>query len=333
MDWYQKGLAQVRALLNQKKEVFTDPGVCCINIAPGEINLVYAVEKAGKMELQWCDSVDYKDRKDLISIFMALSNKHQLANTRIHWVLQPEDYQLLQIEALPIEASEFQQAIRWKIKDLIPFPVEEAIIDSFPMPKQLSTASQNMIMVVVSRANYLTFINEQLRLAGLHLTTIEIPDLTLRNINASYETDGKSTALVYLQDRNCQLIITKQKTLYLTRRLEIGLDILKPANVAQKNTISNVSADTFFLELQRSFDFYQSQWRSPMPAKITLASPKALPDDINAQFAQRFTVPIEQIELKDFIQSKLPLTKMQVGEYLPIIGATLRNEIEHAAAN
>lgn len=317
------------------KALPADPGRVCMTVRAKDILIAYGIEKQNKMQLQWVETIPFTDRSNLQPLLMELSKKYQLEQKTLSWVLQPEDYQLLLTEALPTPPSEFQQAIRWKIKDMVQIPMDDAIIDSFPMPKHLSPNAQEMIMVVVSRNSLLTSINEQMRLNKLHLTTIDIPELALRNITAQNDLDEKGIALLYVHDTYSQLIITRQKLLYLTRRLEYGEQRIHTASEqAASDNNQSTTMDAFFLELQRSFDFYQTQWRLPLPTKIILVSTKSLSVQALSFLTQRIAVPIEQFDVSTVIQTEEPLSPTRVGECLPIFGELLRNEnVTHATTN
>ena len=50
-------------------------------------------------------------------------------------VLNPDEYQLHLVESPDVPDSELREAVRWRIRDLIDFPVDEAAIDVFDMPQ------------------------------------------------------------------------------------------------------------------------------------------------------------------------------------------------------
>ena len=50
-------------------------------------------------------------------------------------VLDPDSYRLLLVEAPDVPADELRAAVRWRVKDLIDFHVDDAVIDVFEMPQ------------------------------------------------------------------------------------------------------------------------------------------------------------------------------------------------------
>src|SRR5690606_31362999 len=55
-------------------------------------------------------------------------------NARCTTLMGPNDYQLLLVEAPDVEATELRAAIRWRIKDLIDFHIDDAVIDVVEIP-------------------------------------------------------------------------------------------------------------------------------------------------------------------------------------------------------
>src|SRR5262245_12667757 len=89
-------------------------------------------------------------------------------------VLDPRGYQLLLVEAPDVPAEELRAAVRWRIKDLIDFHVDDAVIDVFEMPRHARGGTNRMMYAVTAKAE---FVREQIELvesAGLTLDVIDI---------------------------------------------------------------------------------------------------------------------------------------------------------------
>jgi MSHA biogenesis protein MshI len=303
-------------------------GMCCIGITPQGFTLVYANHKADQIEFNLCETV-LCSPENFQSVLSNLVKEHGLTGVRCVWMLQPDEYLLFTMEELPVSAEEFQAAIRWKIKKLLPFSIDDAVIDYFSIPAQLITDPKKNMTVVVSQASRLNPIAEKLNNAGLNLSTIDIPELGLRNITNLYETDESSSALVYLREKNSLLLISRQKEFYMSRRLD--LDIKGFINATDESVTNFV--DQLSLQLQRSFDYYHSQWRRPSPEKLLIASSQPLSVKVQEQLAERLMIKIIEVNVNEKLVCKNQLTLEQQCNSLPIIGGALRTENKHNAAN
>lgn len=301
----------------------TTPGFCCININSTSISIAYLMDDQGKQKLQYIDSIRYK-KENLASTLNSLVKQKSLEGVACSWILEKKDYQLLLMDSLPVPENEFQAAIRWKIKDMIQFPIEDAVIDSFPMPLQKTHDPRKMIIVAVARLSHLQEMKKIIEESGLNLKTIDVEELTLRNITSLYEDDQKTSALIYLLEKESVLIVTQEKKLYFYRDIDIELDKFKHF---QENMIHEPDEllDKFALELQRSFDYYQSQWRQPAPARILLAA-KNLPSlPIANYLSSRLAMSIKVLDLKDVIEATPDFSIETQGKCLFAIGGVLQS--------
>jgi MSHA biogenesis protein MshI len=303
-------------------------GLCCIGITPQNFNLTYISHKAKQSELILCETIPCEP-KDFQTVLTDVVKLNELDGVRCVWMLQPEDYLLFTMEELPVAAEEFQSAIRWKIKKLLPYSIDDAVIDYFPIPVPLITNPKKNITVVASQSSRLNPISEQINNSGLILDSIDIPELGLRNIMSLYESSESSTALVYLREKNSLLLISRENEFYLSRRLDLDLKALISAT---SESMSDY-LDRLALQLQRSFDYYHSQWRRPIPDKLLIVSPQAMSEATQTQLAERLSIAVTEINLNEKLNCKNKLTFEQQCNALPVIGGALRTEVKLHATN
>jgi MSHA biogenesis protein MshI len=329
MDSIQSLKKRIRwpSFLNIKVASFR-AGLCCVGLYPGGFTLAQAIESNGEFSLKFCKSFACEP-KDFLAILTEKVKENNLAGMKCVWMLQPEDYLLFTMEALPVPEAEFQAAIRWKVKKLLPYSVDDAVIDSFPIPAPLITDPKKSITVVVSQTSKLIPVTQQLNESGLDLDAIDIPELGLRNIISLYENADASIAFVYLRDKNSNLIISRQKEFYLSRRLDLDVNAFMNAN---ESTLESY-LDKLSLQLQRSFDYYHSQWRRPAPENVLISMPGNMSAQVQKQLSERLMLPVTAIDLNEKLQSSIELTPEQQSNSLPIIGGALRSEITSNAAN
>src|SRR3990167_959651 len=107
---------------------------------------------------------------------------------------------------------------------MLNFPIEEAIIDYFSIPGKKSNPNQSMIAVIAARAIAITNMVNLFNKSDIYLTTIDIPELALRNLTALFEQDENPSALIYFYENFIMLNITRQKILYFSRRIPIPIN-------------------------------------------------------------------------------------------------------------
>jgi MSHA biogenesis protein MshI len=317
---------------NNAKTLVTNE-ISCIDFSSDSFSVGYGKKDNGKINLILCETYSYSSNDDLQTSLATIVKYHKLDTVNCTWILQPDQYQLLLIDALPVPANEFQAAVRWKIKDLIRFPFEDIIVDSFNLPITKPSNGQAMTMLVIAKQSELKLMSEQFQEAGLNINKISIPEISLKNISALFDQEDQSTSLIYMQNKNSQLVITNKHLLHFNRRIELGLDFLTPS---QDSSVPDAEVaekmDRFALEIQRSFDYYQSQWRQPLPAKIIFSSAKKLLIDIAPLLSQRLSIPVEILNIDTHFTNKKVISQEDQGKHLLILGSLFDYEGEDNAA-
>ncbi len=235
-------------------------------------------------------------------------------------VLEPGSYQLLQVEAPDVDATELKAAVRWRVKDLIDFHIDDAAIDVFEMPSQGGRARARYMYVVAARNPLIAQRVELLQGAGLNVQIIDITELALRNIAQLLPEDEDGAALLQLSAGDGLITLTRQATLYLARNLDVGA-----LNLAQAPESSHERAfETILLEVQRSFDYYESNF-GQAPMKNLIIGPLAEPQDALAAFATaHLGVKARCLDLNTVVDSSTPLDLALQANCISAIGAALR---------
>jgi MSHA biogenesis protein MshI len=182
-------------------------------------------------------------------------------------VLPLDQYQVFQMDRPEgIEESELSDALKWKLKDFLDFSPSQAVSDVFPFPKDASRGRGELVNVVAARKSLASELIELVEEAGLELDRIDIAELALRNLVCRLDENKRGAALVHLKDNYGQMVICKDDTLYLSRRLDVTSEDLRDA-ARQESAVQSLA-----LEMQRSLDYYESQLGQVPPSTIRLVA-------------------------------------------------------------
>ena len=200
----------------------------------------------------------------LTELVIELNVKGLLCNL----VLPAKQYQTYPIEKPKVEESELADAARWRIKDMLDFDLDDAVTDVYGYPSDALRGRPDQLNVVVGRS---AIIKEGLKLvseSGLELESIDIIDLALRNVAMRLSDDEhKAQALLYLRHGAGIMVLVKNGDLYLSRHFDFSLQSLNEPS-QQDSVIQNLA-----LEIQRSFDYFESQMGQVPPRTISLIGP------------------------------------------------------------
>jgi MSHA biogenesis protein MshI len=245
-------------------------------------------------------------------------------------VLNPDEYQLHLVESPDVPDSELREAVRWRIRDLIDFPVDEAAIDVFDMPQQPGGSGREtgkMMCVVVARNPVIAQKAAMVNRSGGELDVIDITDLALRNVLALTPADSTGVALLYVEPAYSLILITAEQTLYLSRRIWIGGNEL--AGVAGRDAQSpefRRIADALAMELLRSLEYYETHFSRPAVDSLYIAPVGVAEGALHSHLGQALGVQVENLDLNRLLDTAEPLSPEQQARSLLAIGAALRHE-------
>lgn len=230
-------------------------------------------------------------------------------------------YQLLLVEVPDVPADEVNDAIRWKVKDLLDFPVDETVIELLPMPSSSmgSGAPDTAYAVATRRSN----VEEHIRLlqaAGFPLEVINIPELCMRNIAARLPQDSSGVAFLHLTEQQGILTVSRQGTLYMIRRIDRGREYLRSAtdDFARTEALA-----TFVLDIQRSLDYYETHFdRRPLTELVL--GPGSDIGGLADTLREQLGLNISQLDLNELFDVQNAVSEEQQNECLLAIGAALR---------
>jgi MSHA biogenesis protein MshI len=241
-------------------------------------------------------------------------------------LLSAREYQLLSVDAPNVPTDELKTAIRWKLKDMLDYHIDDATIDVLDVPGDKESPVRNHSMYVVAARNQLIEQRQaQFEGAKIPLSVIDIPEMAQRNISAMLEPSGRGVAVLSFDASGGLLTVTYSGELYLARRIDVTLDQILQDESEQKDACY----DRITLELQRSFDHFDRQYRFIALSKLMLFPLGDRGKGLQTYLAANLYMPVEILQLADLFDiSKAPDLKRIESQqrYFLALGAALREE-------
>lgn len=191
------------------------------------------------------------------------------AGMACEWVLEPGAYSLLQVDKPAVPPAEWIQALRWKVRDLIGFPVEEAVMDAFEVPGLDSRGRPSTLYLAVARKDELRPRIDQIEAAGLQLERIGIADLAWADVARGIVPGDDSLAVLVVDARGGSMLALREDTLFVARRFEFDADdqraLREPRAGGGERLFERIA-----LELQRTLDYFDRTHQRPPPRRLLL---------------------------------------------------------------
>lgn len=219
---------------------FNDGGICAVRVA-----------RPASASRPLVELATFQPNPEAGAALEKLARDLHIARHQCGTVLGADEYQLLSVEAPNVPPDELRTAIRWRLKDMLDYHVDDATVDVFDVPVDRSGQIRVHQMFAVAARNQTIQQRQALfDAAKVSLQVIDIPEMAQRNIAALIETEGRATALLSFDENGGLLTITHGKELYLSRRIDAPLLDTPTAD------LERVAAchERITLELQRSLD-------------------------------------------------------------------------------
>jgi MSHA biogenesis protein MshI len=248
----------------------------------------------------------------------ALTAQYKLKQARCSFVLEIDDYQMLQLETPNVPIDEQKAAVRWKLKDMIDYPVDEAMVDILEIPQDPAYQNkQGYVYAVVAKNALVGKLANQFIEVGSVLHAIDVRVIGQRNIAAYLELENRGLAMLSFSAKGALLTFTFAGELYHARFIEI-----------EEQRIAS-AVERIALELQRSLDHFDRQFPFVNVSKLVVA-PFVGRDALVEHLRSALYLPVESFALSDIFdfseRVQLPDLTTQA-RLFPVLGAALREEV------
>ncbi len=251
------------------------------------------------------------------SVLSGWVKQHNLKGATVVLVMPADQYQMFQVDRPDVDETELAFALQWKVKDMIDYELDDAVIDGFAFPKEASKGRDIVTAVCAKKIIVKGYVDLALA-AGLSLKSIDITELALRNILIHLDPSDGSKAILYLRKGAGILVFCKKDILYFSRRTAFSFEGLNSPS-EQTSVLNGLS-----LEIQRSLDYCESQLGLRPPKDILMVMPETTIPLAN-MLGGELAVGVKEADMSTiFAEGKLP--EGDCSTSLVAMGAALRQE-------
>lgn len=251
--------------------------------------------------------------------------KNDLKSLPCNLVLAVDQYNIVQIDKPNMPDNEVKPALRWKLKGLLDYSVEQAVVDGIDVPSDPSVANRQPLMLAIcAKKSIVSEVGNRLVEAGLNLKSVDVHALAQRNIAHLLEHEDRALVMLSILPRGCLITFTAKGELYHARLIELDRDFLNDRDEIFRNNF-----DKLVLELQRSLDSFDRQFPFLSLNRLVVA-PVPHRDYLVSGLSSSLYVPVNVFNLEDIVelpadQDFSSLEKQAM--LLPALGAALRQEM------
>lgn len=300
----------------------TEEGWLSISMRPGSLSYVHGRRSGGgKAAILRCGTQALEGEFQGVE---RVAKDLGFSRFQCSTLLEPGQYQVLQVEAPNVPQIELRTAIRWRVKDLLDYHVDDATIDVLDVPADPAGGGRAHYMYAIAAQNALILeCIGRFEAAKIPLKVIEVEETAQRNVATLYESGNRGIALLHVGERNGLLTINFRGELYLARRIDVGMKQLLAAHGEAREDIHGRVA----LEVQRTFDHFDRQFPFVAVEKLLLG-PEPADSGLFAHLARNLGLPVEPVKLADAVAfgGNVSLDPESEWRLFHLLGASLRLE-------
>lgn len=257
----------------------------------------FKIIRAG-VEVQGSDS-----REDFVRRLQALG----LKGVHAKFMLKPEQYQLLQIEAPAVAPEELRSAARYQIKEMVDVHLDDLTIDVLRVGDGQGRAASQLFVVAANNA----VVRDAMELADAmqwNVRVIDVQDMAQRNLQTVAEPQRAHACLIVAEGRQALLTISAGGELYYSRRLDL------PEGFMAMTWTAVAAVEQAPVDAYTPVEEYVPDYGGGYGAAFTTTgAASASPETSDIDRAQRLLVEVQRsIDLWDRTWSNLPLAGLQV---------------------
>lgn len=300
-----------------------EPGWLAVSLQPGALHFAHGVSEPGKKSaIRNCGTRAFDGSP---ADFERVTKELGVERFQCLTLLPSTDYHLVLVDAPNVPALELKAAVRWKLKDMLDYHVDDATIDVLDIPVPSAGARGHSMYAVAVRNELIQGTIERFSTAAVPLSVIDIAETAQRNIATLFESPERGVGMLYLFPKQALLTVNFKGELYLARRIDAGADQLLAAAQAQRDE----AMSRILLELQRSLDHLDRQFPFITIAKLLLA-PEPRDTGLAGHLAANLGVAVEKADLGRVMDFAAGAEIGDEAEWrlFHVLGAALRNEVK-----
>jgi len=242
-------------------------------------------------------------------------------------VLAADQYNTYPLPAPPVPEPEMREALRWKLREVLPYAPEDAAVDFVSLARAAEPNAAESLLAVAAPRRSVAQAVAPLSAAGIDLQAVDIAEMAQRNLLNALPGSETGCALLGLEDSSALLTVVHDGALCFARRIPLarsaGMEDEDPEHVAAR----------IATQVQRSLEVVERQSGLP-PVRTVWVGPHGYCALIARCVAEQTGLDCPQLDIQAELQFSMALPPMapeRAAAALIAIGGALRNEYTPAA--
>lgn len=279
--------------------------------------LVYLQLDATQRQVRHWQVLSRPTADQMVATIQALL-KSFASNIPLCIVMHAEHYQLLQLDKPTVAANEISAALPWLVREFTELSAEDIALDYLDAPLP-PNKSQSQIQVVITALSRWRPLCDALQQQNIAIVSLQPDEWLVRNLLP--KSTDTVLVLTQLPGQELSLYIIRQQQFYVSRKLR-GLPT---SSVTASGLAETARLDSLVLEVQRSMDFFEAQYRQAPVKEIRLLLPEPEVSMLAQYFQQNGFTQVKPLTVQPWLASSLqnPQQQAEITLYWPALAGAL----------
>ncbi|HEX4584376.1 MAG TPA: hypothetical protein VH183_06070 [Burkholderiaceae bacterium] len=214
------------------------------------------------------EAVDLRDQREQAAAEQ-LARSGILHNAPVNLVLSAEHYNTYPLPTPTVPQAEMRDALRWKLRDVLPYAPEDAAIDFVRLGHGADSNTPDTLFAVAAPRRAVAQAVAPLLAVGADVQAVDIAEMAQRNLLTRLPGAEEGRALLGLDESSSALLtVVHQGALCFARRIQIprslGAEDEDPEHVATR-IATQVQRSLEVVERQSGLAPVRTVWIGPHP--------------------------------------------------------------------
>jgi MSHA biogenesis protein MshI len=191
-----------------------------------------------------------------------------LRNAQVLLVLGADHYNTYPLPAPPVPPAEVGEALRWKLRELLTYSPEDAVIDFVHLARAPDSSAVETLLAVAAPRRSVAQAMAPFLGAGVDLHAVDIAEMAQRNVLTRLPGADAGSALLGIEDSSALLTVVHRGAMCFARRIQIPRTLNNeeddPEHVAAR-IATQVQRSLEVVERQSGLAPIRTVWIGPHP--------------------------------------------------------------------
>jgi MSHA biogenesis protein MshI len=234
-------------------------------------------------------------------VLKKIISEFDLRRIPVSAVIGASDYQIAQVQTPDVPRADMRAAARFTLRDVFDFPIDNSTLDVFELPAEANTGAKGTCFAIATRGDAISNITATFERHFRRFDVIDIPELCQRNLAALLPQDAKGVAFLLIRDDFAQLVLTRNRMLYVTRRFDFRQRGELNGDSDEEANELPLDPQLLSLELQRSLDYYESHFDETAITDLFIAPAGIRANLMSAELGASTGLRISMFNIHDLI--------------------------------